>query len=92
MKRGNQKLTPTRGLSIFFEPMNRKQTWLTVGCFLLLCGAIVFSIRGITFHDRGGFTAPHLNFAWLFVGNAVMAIVYLTLFLFFRRPKHQRLN
>ena len=83
--------TPTRGLSIFFEPMNRKQTWLTVGCFLLLCGAIVFSVRGIRFSDRGGFTAPQLNFAWLFVGNAAIAVAYPTLFLLLRKPKRWRL-
>jgi len=66
--------------------MNRKQAWLTVGCFLVLCGSIAFSIRGIKFTSDGrGFTAPHLNLAWLVIENAVIAIVYSALFLLFRR-------
>ena len=91
MNQGIHKATSVSGLFILFEPLNRKQRWLTAGCFLLVCGVIVFSLWGIKFNDSGGFTAPHLNFAWLFIGNAVMVVVYATLFLLFRRPKHPRL-
>ena len=76
---------------MFFDRMNRKQWVLTISCLFLLCGSILFSVRGIKFPSDGStFAAPHLNLAWLFVEVAALAIVYSALFLFFRRPTKNR--